>query len=416
MMQKYNPKVFQRYFERNDLFFHPVFDNQPDVFVVIPVLDDEDIFQTIDCLCRCSHEEGNAGVVIVVNHDEAAPAGIKEANRLLGERLRAYTATRQCAAFHFQVVEAFDLPVKVAGVGLARKIGMDGAAWWLWQHGKADAPVLSLDADTWVEPNYTDATCRFFRRHAVAAVSLAYAHRLAECEGAALDAMVKYELYLRYYRAALKYAGHPHAFSTIGSAFAVRAGDYVAEGGMNKRQAGEDFYFIQKLIDTGRYADLTDTRVYPSPRFSERTPFGTGQALRQIIKAGGVFLVYCWQSFYDLRLFLDGVGGLYRAGEKEICDYIAGQAQGMKAYLLSTGVPDIFKEVNANCSTADQFKKRFFSRFNAFRVLKYLNFVHASYYGKEDIVTATDGLFHALGYPALQTLSEKLYFLRTHPD
>lgn len=416
MMQKYNPKVFQRYFERNDLFFHPVFDNQPDVFVVIPVLDDEDIFQTIDCLCRCSHEEGNAGVVIVVNHDEAAPAGIKEANRLLGDRLRAYTATRQCAAFHFQVVEAFDLPVKVAGVGLARKIGMDGAAWWLWQHGKADAPVLSLDADTWVEPNYTDATCRFFRRHAVAAVSLAYAHRLSECEGAALDAMVKYELYLRYYRAALKYAGHPHAFSTIGSAFAVRAGDYVAEGGMNKRQAGEDFYFIQKLIDTGRYADLTDSRVYPSPRFSERTPFGTGQALRQIIEAGGVFPVYCWQSFYDLRLFLDGVGGLYRAGEKEICDYIARQAQGMKAYLLSTGVPDIFKEVNANCSTADQFKKRFFSRFNAFRVLKYLNFVHASYYGKEDIVTATDGLFHALGYPALQTLSEKLYFLRTHPD
>ena len=68
----------------------------------------------------------------------------------------------------------------------------------------------------------------------------------------AREAIMKYELYLRYYRLALEYTGHPHAYHCIGSAFAVRTLDYVAQGGMNKRQAGEDFYFLQKLIATGR--------------------------------------------------------------------------------------------------------------------------------------------------------------------
>lgn len=50
-----------------------------------------------------------------------------------------------------------------------------------------------------------------------------------------------YELYLRYYQQALEYCGHPYAYTCIGSAFAVRAADYVLQGGMNKRQAGKIF-------------------------------------------------------------------------------------------------------------------------------------------------------------------------------
>ena len=84
----------------------------------------------------------------------------------------------------------------------------------------------------------------------MAGVSIAYAHRLEEADMTvqAREAIMKYELYLRYYRLALEYTGHPHAYHCIGSAFAVRTLDYVAQGGMNKRQAGEDFYFLQKLI------------------------------------------------------------------------------------------------------------------------------------------------------------------------
>ena len=43
------------------------------------------------------------------------------------------------------------------------------------------------------------------------------------------------------------FVGYPDSIYTIGSAFAVRAEAYMKQGGMNRRQAGEDFYFLYKL-------------------------------------------------------------------------------------------------------------------------------------------------------------------------
>lgn len=117
---------------------------------------------------------------------------------------------------------------------------------------------------------------------------------------------MKYELYLRYYRLALEYTGHPHAYHCIGSAFAVRTLDYVAQGGMNKRQAGEDFYFLQKLIATGRYATLQSTQVYPSPRFSGRTPFGTGQAVPADRSGVRTFSGISPTGFSGFKMFFSG--------------------------------------------------------------------------------------------------------------
>jgi hypothetical protein len=44
-----------------------------------------------------------------------------------------------------------------------------------------------------------------------------------------------------------------YAYHTVGSAMAVKAYQYVKVGGMNRRQAGEDFYFIQKLVHSGNF-------------------------------------------------------------------------------------------------------------------------------------------------------------------
>ena len=276
-------KVFERYFSRNPVSRQLSFEADTAVIVIIPVFNDPDIFATLDSLCCCSVMNIKAGVLIVVNHSEVCPQEIKTRNIGLSDTLKRYVRDRQTDRLRFEVVEAFDLPAKYAGVGLARKIAMDLSAAFFYRNGRIDAPILSLDADTWVEPNYLEEVVRYFQEKSVAGVSIAYAHRLEEADMTvqAREAIMKYELYLRYYRLALEYTGHPHAYHCIGSAFAVRTLDYVAQGGMNKRQAGEDFYFLQKLIATGRYATLQSTQVYPSPRFSGRTPFGTGQAVRQ---------------------------------------------------------------------------------------------------------------------------------------
>lgn len=409
-------KVFECYFERHGVSWLPDFTNDPEVIVIIPVFNDRDVFATIDSLCGCSCKQGSAGVILVVNHSERCVAGVKQANRDLAEELRQYVRIRQDRKpeMDFIVTEAFDLPVKSAGVGLARKIAMDAAAFFFYRNGKTENPILSLDADTLVEPNYLDETLRFFRSHSVAGVSVAYAHRLdeEECRGEVREAMIKYELYLRYYQLALEYSGHPHAFHCIGSAFAVRTSDYVAQGGMNKRQAGEDFYFLQKLIATGRYATLKSTRVYPSARFSARTPFGTGQSVRSIVEHQGDYPVYNFEAFRALKVFFAGLPCLYKADKVAVSAYFDRQTTGVKAFLAEMDGVDRVAEVNANCASPAQFSKRFFDYFNAFRVLKYLNYVHEGFYSKTDISEAVEVLFAGSGYPFSASDFENLEYLR----
>jgi hypothetical protein len=64
-------------------------------------------------------------------------------------------------------------------------------------------------------------------------------------------AITSYELHLRYLVHAMRWAGHPFAYQTVGSSMAVRRKAYLSLGGMNTRQAGEDFYFLQKFIEVG---------------------------------------------------------------------------------------------------------------------------------------------------------------------
>lgn len=406
-------KVFERYFERNTVYRQLAFKNNPSAIVIVPVLNDRDIFHTLDSLAACTTLAGEVGVVIVVNHSETSDASTKAGNRKLLEELYAYLSqeSQKNAHIAFEVIEAFDLPARFAGVGLARKIAMDAAVYYLYQAGKEKAPVLSLDADTLVDTNYLDEVIRFFSRTAVAGVSVAYEHRL-EGEQERQEAMIKYELYLRYYRHALEYTGHPYAFSCIGSAFVVRACDYVAQGGMNKRQAGEDFYFLQKLIATGRYADLKSTKVYPSPRLSERTPFGTGQALKQIMQDNGNYQVYHFDSFRALRIFFAELPSLFRADEQQVRICFNRQQEGLRCFLVENEAIDIWSEVNANSASSNQFVKRFFDRFNAFRVLKYLNYVHQDFYSKVDIAIAIRCLSEALGVAYYEDLRDNLMLWR----
>lgn len=411
-------KVFERYLSRNVIHMALEFPKPPDLIVVIPVLNDRDIFATLDSLYRCVLTEGAMGVVVVVNHGEQIDDGIKAANRKLAEELGEYVRHRQTVREDIGICigKAFDLPAKFAGVGLARKWGMDAAAAYFYRSNKSHCPIVSLDADTLVERNYANELIRSFREHSVAGFSIAYEHRLEECDGHVLQAMIKYELYLRYYEYALRYTGHPYAFHCIGSAFAVRASDYVAQGGMNKRQAGEDFYFLQKLIATGRFATLRTTKVYPSARFSERTPFGTGRAVKQIVESSGHYPTYCMAAFDLLKNFFQEIPVLYKAGEAAIRNYFDGQPDVLRKYLYTNEYVAVVQEVNANCASSKQFLRRFFDHFNAFRVLKFLNYAHEHTFTRSDVVTETRHLFQACGWSLPDSSREMLNFLRSREE
>lgn len=171
----------------------------------------------------------------------------------------------------------FELPNKVGGVGMARKIGLDKAI-SLFDSNDDIGLLYCLDADTVVENNYLAAVKLFFTQEQSTAAHVSFAHQEAE-EESLQAAIICYEIFLRYYVFGLQYAGSPYAFHTIGSTIICTIDGYAAVRGMNNRQAGEDFYFLNKLAKLDGVRSIRSTTVYPSARSSTRVPFGTGKAI-----------------------------------------------------------------------------------------------------------------------------------------
>src|SRR5664279_3978456 len=90
---------------------------------------------------------------------------------------------------------------------------------------------------------------------------------------------------------------------------------------MNRKQAGEDFYFIQKLIPAGGYFYLHSTIVYPSPRTSDRVPFGTGVSIGRLdAEKSPTLLTYDIQAFKDLALFFKLVDTIFKCTSDKLAD------------------------------------------------------------------------------------------------
>jgi hypothetical protein len=175
---------------------------------------------------------------------------------------------------------------------------------------------------------------------------------------------------------------------TIGSAFAVTAEAYVKRGGMNRRQAGEDFYFLQNLVQLGTVGEINTTRVFPSARLSNRVPFGTGAAIQKWMEGTeDLTKTYNFQAFADLKTFFETKERLFQTDEEEYLNIISEMPESIKRFVLNDNFWNELDDLNKNCSSLKSFQTRFFHKFNAFKVLKFMNFAHEKYYEKVDLET-----------------------------
>ena len=167
-------------------------------------------------------------------------------------------------------------PPKRGGVGQARRELMDAIAAEAADHDL----IVSLDADTLVEPGYLESVRDAFAAHPEACgLASRYYHPRVE-DDRVTRAMLGYEIYMRYYVLNMWRIGSPFSFTALGSALALPVGTYRKIGGLTPRTSGEDFYFLQKLVKVGRVLHWSEGRVSPGTRISERVPVGTGQAIR----------------------------------------------------------------------------------------------------------------------------------------
>lgn len=303
-----------------------------------------------------------------------------------------------------------ELPRK-QGVGLARKIGLD-LVLPLLNHSDSDPLLICLDADTLVQPDYISAITRHFARSSAGGASIPYRHRPAS-DKVGEEAINRYELFLRAYVMGLGQAGSPYAFHTVGSAMACRVSAYVAAGGMNSRQAGEDFYFLQQVQKVSGVETLSGTVVHPSPRSSLRVPFGTGRSVSDMLKEGKQRLL-----FYQPVLFSIVGEWLASVAENQESDaslLLKGAERIsplLHEFLEQAGFKSAWENLKKNNPDNAKLEEAFHGWFDAFRTMRLIHHLSERGYPRISPEAAVPPLLARAGQAAPDTVAEQLKILR----
>jgi glycosyltransferase involved in cell wall biosynthesis len=380
-----------RYIKRN--INYPAFIAEPlasnlGMVVVVPCYDEPEILSTINSLAACQPPVQAVEVLVVVNQSELSSLEVERQNAQTIQALEDWKKQNQAAFFSLRVLVPPPFRKKHAGAGLARKTGMDEAVRRFAALDRPQGLLISLDADTTVDSNYFVEIEKHFQQPAKdVGATIRFQHRMDELtDEAHRQGMQLYETYLHYYKQAMAFTGFPYAIYTVGSAFVVRADAYVKQGGMNRKQAGEDFYFLHKLALLGPIGEITQTCVYPSARISHRVPFGTGPVLKKWMEGDeSLRLTYNFQAFQHLKQLFDRLPAIYQTSDPEMAELYRQLPLPVVSFLKADNFVSALQEIRSNASRPASFQKRFYGYFNAFKILKFLNFNHPDFYPWQDL-------------------------------
>ena len=396
--------ILQRYIEKQSQPFEVLYRFGPvetaDMMVVIPCYNEPDLIPSLRSLFQCQRPQCGVAVIIVVNSADNAPAEAIARNKLTIEAVARWTGETS-PWFAVELLHAAHLPHKWAGVGWARKIGFDRALWHFTHAAKADGWLVAFDADSTTLPNFlTEVEKAFISQPKAHFFTIHFEHPLGETlPPHLLDGIIRYELHLRYLRLAMAWCGYPHSIHTVGSSMAVKASAYAMQGGMNRRKAGEDFYFLHKLVLLGHYGNINTTTIIPASRVSDRVPFGTRAAVRKWDNGGDDLLFsYSLESFALLKPFLEMAPSFYRLDKAAIRERLNQLHHAVRDYILQGDTPDIITTLSLNCSDATVFERRLFHQINAFWIIRYLNTMAESAFPKRDVENEAHQLLSCCGY------------------
>lgn len=395
-------KSFADQYIQKQVIYPPLIDVLPDpqlsIIVMIPCLNEPEIERTIESLWKCNPIQTPAEVIVVINNSEKSSEEIRNFNSHTLHQLQQLKTKIEREKLRLHPIYVDNIPAKFAGAGMARKIGMDEAIRRLNQVSNPNGIIVSLDSDCLVSGNYLQAIAKaFLTNKKCFAANIDFKHRIDELSDEKQRVGIGlYETYLHYYKNALEYTGFPDAIHTIGSAFAVRADAYIKQGGMNRRQAGEDFYFLNKLTKLGRIHEINDATVFPSGRVSDRVPFGTGAAMTKWMdEKNDLTQTYSFSAFVDIKKLFDQTDDLFRKNSDNVQKLVNTLPESLKDYLHSLNFTEKIEEINRYSSSPESFRKRFFQFFDAFAIMRFLNITHQSHYSRQNLLNAVNELNQA---------------------
>jgi len=355
------------------------------MIIVIPCYKEPEPNRTVQSLFDCERGDFPVEIILLINSYRIDSDDVSAMNRDAYRQMMAFASKNNSPAFFLTPVLVENLPGHQTGAGLPRKLGMEEAIRHF--NGNKTEIIVSLDADCLVANNYLTEIYRNFNEYRLNSATIQFHHPVEHLDVSdpLRIAATNYEDYLRYYRCALEFCGYPYPYFTIGSAFAVTAETYLKAGGMGKQQSGEDFYFLQKVFPLGKTRFIDTTCVYPAARISDRVPFGTGPALQKMLTDNQLSkFTYQIDAFRTLKDFFGRIDLFFKKPEKEVEEHIKNLPEYLLLFLKGDSFLSKIEEINEHTASLPNFRKRFFYYFNAFKILKYLNFVHPAYFDWAD--------------------------------
>jgi glycosyltransferase involved in cell wall biosynthesis len=296
----------------------------------------------------------------------------------------------------------YEIPQNNGGVGMARKIGMDMALRLLKNSSVPRNLILSLDADTLVQNNYLSAIKNYFTQKVKTAI-VAYEHQMP-LNYVQQAAICCYEIFLRYWVLGLKYAKSPWAFHSIGSTIVTSTEAYLEVRGMNKREAGEDFYFLSKLAKMSKIGYIKETCVYPSARPSSRVPFGTGKRIQRFLagESEEEYLLYDPRIFVILADWLQLMKNEFKCGDDEILIKTERIHPMLKSFLKDCGFTSVWSKIRRNTKDEKTLTRQFNDWFDGFKTLKLINYFTKEVYPQINMFDALERILSMLEMPGLK--------------
>ncbi len=249
-------------------------------------------------------EEQSILLILVINRPISSPKNSNSAVRKHLSQTPSQSANFGYKAYRFSKtlsmlsvdLEQIEGPTdRKQGVGRARRIGCDLALALIKNGTIISEWINSGDADAeWPKT----LLCRSWQQ-GLSAMTLPFKHRI-EGEDATSLATLMYELKVHQHQLLLQTIGSPYAFHSLGSSCTLNSVAYAAVRGVPLRNGAEDFYLLNKLAKVAPIEIARGECIEISSRLSNRAPFGTGVAVRKLIKAGDLREV---PIFYDARCF-----------------------------------------------------------------------------------------------------------------
>ncbi len=376
--------------------------------IIIPALAERmDLPATLESLClNPSVYLAQTLVVIVINNRVDIPADQYSDNQETINWLRSNPYPQLNLAWIDASSSGLELPAK-EGVGLARKIGFDASLEWLdW---KISPLLISLDADTRVDGDYLSTIFDHFRINTNRAAVIPFRHQFGSDPEQEI-AIRHYELYLRSYLFGLRLAGSPYAYHSIGSTLACSAEAYIKAGGMNRRCGGEDFYFLQQLTKTSGTGMVDGTVVRPSPRFSNRVPFGTGKAVQGQVEEGtALFHFVPVVGFQILKKWFALIASQWDHSAEQISLQVLNISPVLHEFLAEINFDQVWKKLQNNHSSREQRLAAFHDWFDALRTRQLLTRVETDSVDSAEQIVAE--LLKWGGYAEIEKQADQLRLL-----